>query len=371
MRGSHEDEIDEPGVKRALNFGSTLFDSKLTPLTVKTAYFDRQIVGIMRACAVAGAGVEEYVACARREITGTSFSFSGGWGWSAPPPKFEPWSGVREQTYRLDPDLAFAGADRATRGAGGTWPFDFLIQISFTSPAFAAARSRPWFADDNSEVDDHVDEQPWLYQDMQPALTAAIVDTVARDPVWGDVFANVGQYTLLQRLFRAAFSGGLGAQFPVTKLSDLAKEVAPLTRREQTPRWNVRPGQLEFDFARILVRTERDIASVPKYQPLGERMIRCVNEMGLRGGQVSPSQIQGLARISPDSWDRQCNFEPFLASFPELKQQSPSSSETDQVARAVIHASIETRYARELRRTLGIVEEDARMAAGPGRCGPL
>ena len=44
--------------------------------------------------------------------------------WTAPTPKFETWSGVRELPYKLDPTLDFAGAGAASDPPA---PFDFMI----------------------------------------------------------------------------------------------------------------------------------------------------------------------------------------------------------------------------------------------------
>jgi hypothetical protein len=361
-------------IERGLRLGPSLFDPKQTPLAVKPAYFDKQVVDFMRICIKPGTRPDDYISCVRRQASSTPLSFSGSWSWSAPTPQTDEWSGVRERAYVLDPDLKFAGVGQSDTTA--PWPFDFIIQTSFKSPAFALRTSKPWFSDRNSEVDDYVDEQPWLYQEMQADLTAEIIQEIRRNREWSDIYSNLRDYTLLQRLFRVMFSGQLGERFPVDKLSGLAKAVAPLTRSEPTQRWNVRPGMIELEFSSALQAIKEQLNGNSKYSSLTQGIDRCQALMGT--GEPSLSRRLDLTRLDQSRWTQACNFEPLYkalfgtepAAPPPPTMEAPQSPD-DQYAKALIIESIRATQARELRHALGVDREDERLLTERRSCGPL
>jgi hypothetical protein len=59
--------------------------------------------------------------------------------------------------------------------------------------------------------------------------------------------ATLAEFTVLQRLFRLGLAGELGAGFPIERLAELHREVAPTSAPApvRTPRWDSRPGLLE------------------------------------------------------------------------------------------------------------------------------
>jgi hypothetical protein len=380
------DQPDPALVERGLQAGASLFDPKRTPITVKPAYFDKQVVELMAACVGPGATTQNFKSCIRQRASTASLSFYGNWGWSAPTPQTDEWSGVREQAYILDPELKFAGVGQSDRTA--PWPFDFIIQISFKSPAFALQTRQPWFSNENDQVMDYVDEEPWLYQDIQGDVSAAIIAEIRSNRAWADIYANMRDLALLQRLFSAAFNGHLGEAFPVDKLALLAKVAAPLTRSEQTPRWNVRPGAIELEFLNLLQAVKAQLGSDLRYAGLIQGINRCQSLAPGSGSAMNLSRRIELSRIDQNRWNQACNFESLSADlltpnsnipmvgrsvFDGLQAMEPPG---DKYAKAVITESVRASYARELRATLGVNREDERLfgdrsTAEPAQCARL
>jgi hypothetical protein len=240
--------------------------------------------------------------------------------WTAPTPEFEPWSGVRERSYAVDPEFAFAGA-----GQGGTKPpepFDFILQIAFTSPPYAG-QSKPWFSEQTADSDD---SDPWLFSDSDIKITENVVNAIELSTDKRDIYDAMREFVWMQRLFRAAFAGSLGDAFPIERLTDLARDASAFLQRQRTVRWQLNAGELR------LMDELQDV--LPELQLEGRvQAAACLKTIKNLGS------IPKIYAFSDEEWDRACRFSG--QSLPEY----------------IINSSVAVSEARRLRPSLGIVEE--------------
>jgi hypothetical protein len=195
----------------------------------KPEYFDPSVVKVAAACQADGAGFETCAgakftsarALERRDVNVLKY-------WQEGHVTFEPWSGVRERKYRITSDLAFLRAPSGVGLEDRLWPFDFIVQITFTSPPVNLPEK---------EQDRYVDERPIEFVDIQPRiaeLVSAGIDSGGFRPAFEDLRA----FTVLQRLFRTALRGNLGDDFPLEELGRLTAATAGGIPYFHTSRWN-------------------------------------------------------------------------------------------------------------------------------------
>lgn len=329
-----QEAAPEPGATapmlRALAAPEAILDPARSPLSSKPEFFSPLIVKLTAACAARAKGaIAPYAECVAREAQRLGpADFDRHPAWDAPPPEFVQWSGVRELPYSIDSALAF-GAPR--READPLAPFQFILQLAFESPAFGASKRVAWF-EDRAAVDEYSDPQPWQFPGFQDTLAAAVREQVRRNAEWSDAVAAMREFTLLQRLFQAAFAGKLGAAFPVDELVRLARETASDVAPQRTLRWNVRPGAIE---SRFLAE-----AAAAKAAPA------CVRQFGA----MTPQQLSSLPA---EQWDAKCRIDPGAAG--------------EQIARRSVVIS----EARRMRQSLNVREDEALAAARRTACLPL
>jgi hypothetical protein len=334
-------------LKQALADPRDLFDREFSPLNVKTEYFHPIVVQLMQACAKPNGDLAGYKSCLKDEAQGRAVASAdvlksrGNLNWTAPTPTIQPWSGVRERPYKLDSKIAFAGIGHVDDPPPE--PFDFIVQVSFTSPPFAAM-TRPWFEKGGEAELDRINEEaekkdPWLFPDRDLHTSDRVLSLIAHDPRSADVFASMRQFVWLERLFRAALSGRLGADFPVERLAALAKETAGSVEKQRTPRWNARsPSELPF-LEQLLITVQREA----NRGGIAE-MSACLRAVG-----IDPTQVGGgrddiervvvdarsrLYNISDDAWDKVCRFTEGTAS-PKLAAMSLDVSDLRRLRHAV------------------------------------
>lgn len=330
---ARQEAAPEPGATapmlRALAAPQALLDPARSPLSSKPEFFSPLVVKLAAACAARAKGaIAPYAECVEREAARLGpADFDKNPAWDAPPPDFVQWSGVRELPYSIDSALAF-GAPR--RDADPLAPFQFILQLAFESPAFGASKRVAWF-EDRATVDEYADPQPWQFPGFQDALAGAVREQVRRNAEWSDAVSAMREFTLLQRLFQAAFAGKLGAAFPVDELVRLARDTAKHVAPQRTLRWNVRPGAIE---ARFLAE-----AAAAKAAPA------CVRQFGT----LTPQQLSSLPA---EQWDAKCRIEP--------------GSAGEQIARRSLVIS----EARRIRQSLNVREDEALAASRTG-CMPL
>ncbi|MGE4278928.1 MAG: hypothetical protein AB7G62_05035 [Magnetospirillum sp.] len=209
---------------------ATFAERNRTPLRVKTEFYDQNLVKIMASCAKDAANsMATYEACIAQKAVGQSDDDH----WVSLPPQMFSESGVREVPYAADPELGFLAIGQ--RGAEDTWPFDFMLQVTFETPAMFGA---------GGPGKDVVDEVPFEYPVLHGWINKQVRDAIthsapALPPEARTTMVDMREFAVLQRFFRLAFNGDLGADFPMGKLAELAR-VKPHTPPQsyRTPRWN-------------------------------------------------------------------------------------------------------------------------------------
>ena len=140
---------------------------------------------------------------------------------------FMPWSGVRERKFRITNDLSFLRKPDGT-STDQLWPFDFIVQIAFTSPAVNLPEKTR---------DGYVDQRPVEFDEIKPQIQRLVAEGIQRDG-FQPMFDELKQFAVLQRMFRMALKGYLGKQFPAEKLVSLTQETAGAIPYFHTLRWN-------------------------------------------------------------------------------------------------------------------------------------
>jgi hypothetical protein len=241
LRTITDDEKLRREATEALARPEELENPALSPLPVKTEFFDEALVRLMLNAAKARRSLaqfdEEVQADARAqarqaEASGDSSALEAlAKRWLNFPPEFEVWSGVRERDYAPTPETLLMPDSQPV-----PMPFDFMLQVAFTSePAFLK----------DEEAKTYADTQPWEFPSLKQTIQERVEQGVAgeRSERARTILADVSEFALLQRLFRLAFNGQLGAGFPVERLVELSDAVAPGApkRLTRTLRWNANP----------------------------------------------------------------------------------------------------------------------------------
>lgn len=218
-------------------------DKAKSLLAAKPEFYDPKLVDWIEACSTRKPQLGPFTDCISRSadeaLPGLREDDLG--RWIALPPSFLIWSGVREQAYSMTDDLSSLVGPQGTGGGESVlWPFDFMLQVSFTSaPAFAPSGIKP---------SEYVDRNPWDFPELHAAINRRIAQVVEEDPALSDHLKEMREFVVLQRLFRVALMGRLGPNFPVEELATLTSATAGGIPLCHTPRWNPRPGMLEADF---------------------------------------------------------------------------------------------------------------------------
>jgi hypothetical protein len=253
-----------------------LFDDP-SVLRRKPEFFDPEVVKAARSCR--GAGAARFEECVEEKFTSSSAlkerDKKALRRWFDPPAGFEPWSGVRERKFRITSDLSFLRAPAANTDEGRLWPFDFIVQIAFTS----APVSLP-----DKQQDQYVDRQPVEFEKIRPAITKLVAEGIDRSG-FRPMFEDLRNFTVLQRMFRAALNGSLGERFPMEKLSRLEAETAGGIPYFHTARWNGSVvGQFEFRL-RLAAQASR---TEPWMSSAAARAQLCLSALS-RGGLGGPA----------------------------------------------------------------------------------
>lgn len=137
----------------------------------------------------------------------------------------EQWSGVRERNFKIDSDLSFL---KNPNPYDKLYPLEFMRQVVFV----------PNYSSDEYE---EVDKNPWEFPVLKKngTITMAVSQGILSDKKDVYLVERMRSFTQIQRVFRLAFEGYLGYQFPVSKLKQLAKETRSSVVKVDTPTWNV------------------------------------------------------------------------------------------------------------------------------------
>jgi hypothetical protein len=197
-------------VEQVLRASAEWGDKSLSPVTVKPDYFDQGLVTIAGRCLTSSNNADAFRQCVAKAPLDQDYILSLKWAYS--PPSLFSESGAREQTYSLTPDLEFLDLKRARRT---TWPFSFIVQVTFETPGLFAG-------DPEKDFDEHPFEYPALKIWFDRKVTSGIA--AIKEPGFDAprVMTDMREFTVLQRLFRLAFGGKLGDQFPLEALIQLS-----------------------------------------------------------------------------------------------------------------------------------------------------
>lgn len=287
--------------------------------------FDQKLVGELRA--YAGKSLKELQQyLAEKSLSGIRDAYElGGLGaveglvtsWLMPPPQSEIVSGVRDGAYSVDAELSALKLPPRAEPLKDLAPLTFVVQMAFA---------------DDSRRDVEPSSRPWRFgkeTDQIVPVLQAWLDTPSNADGRA-VFEDMREFTVLQRLFRLAFSGGLGASFPIEQLESLADVVRDATASAATPRWDG-DSQLENTFA-FELGEEQEVLKVllSKAQPAddAERVFydqatKAIAEAVEVLGRADPQEL------SAAEWEAKCSLRELLSAPAGLyeKVQQLGSSE--------------------------------------------
>ena len=257
---------------------------------------------------------------------------------------FIPWSGVRERKFRTSSDLAFLRAPRGEGVNDRLWPFDFIVQIAFTSPPVNLPER---------EQDKYADTHPIEFVEIQPKIAELVAAGIDRDG-FGDAFADLRAFTMLQRVFRLALRGSLGPEFPLEQLGRLTAATAGGIPYFHTSRWN---GSMTAQIQSLLMRAAATDQSVPWMRAAKEQASRC------RLAMVRASETGTLSSGS-------CDFSGFSSQAEQACQSSGPRSQGCLWKEVTGLSSAAAAKVVELEAAFGVLADQRESVGGPN-CPPL
>lgn len=340
------------GAAKALRNSKILQDPKQSLIAAKPEFFDPTLVGYVKSCAAASSGgnLEKFGSCIEERTAGeiTKYLPEPTNKWFLPPPEFQIWSGVREREYALDPTLSFLKP--SGKGADAQlWPFDFMLQVAFTSAPLIQGQ----------EDENYTDEKPWEFPSIAGAIRTEVLKGIQADGNRQSILNDMREFTVLQRLFRTALSGGLGERFPQEKLVALMDATkSQISKPSRTLRWNVRPGTLEFSLAASLESAAKELDGSASSEWMRRAVQSFRSCVALVRGTKDP------VSISQPQWLSRCSFESFRE---KAKAAAEETSEPALTILGMINQATYTSGARKIRKDLG-VQVDDRQALQRGIC---
>ncbi len=268
----------------------------------KPDFLDPSLVNQMEACLPAQS-LRQFETCIST-ITDSQSSRSDGYAWLAPAPDYQIWSGVREQAYDLDDGLGFLRPPSASPA----WPFRFMVQVAFESPAFFAGGASKWADETNSARDDYVDDDPWEIETVSSGLSTAVEAEVRRNTQVSDIVSSMREFAILQRLFRTGLDGRLGPDFPTDQLVALSQQTAMDVNPDAlTAQWLRRPGEIE---GQLFARTAEVAETIPTgfaEDQFFARVGACMSLM-METAENDPRGESALETIDASRWNKVCVF---------------------------------------------------------------
>ncbi len=332
----------------------------LQPLRERPEYFDIDLLDVLQQCAEiipANANSAEMSGCVRVAFSAPEmtqkYRHSEHFSWLAPPPRIVTWSGVRERPYELDKEMKFANMPHEVKEG----PLRFVFQHAMPSPPFLAKSNTPWYLRGNDETSLVSDVEPWELGDLDDALNEAIHEGVSGNAAAMSVLLDLTEFTVLQRLFRAAFNGRLGPRFPIERFSKLARDTAArINRKEtQTRRWisndDALPKEFKKQFFSIYVHG-RDQLDPPISDELHRIVAPCLRELGAQTFDAK-SDLQ------------KCELEK------QAQGENGSSSPNDQLlemTKQLDQLIVQFVAASRLRKAIGVSDDRKRLSAMLASC---
>ena len=231
----------------------------LKPLRQRQELFDTKLVEILEACEIEAERkisvgcVEEHTRQAGKK-TSRAKGLTHHWG---AVPQIFPSSGVREEPYELDEELRFAQVPRDIWS--GPLRFVVLKDIRIVPDAEVGLG----FANES---------EPWEFEEIQELLEETVLNSVRVRPDELRTLRMMQQFTVAQRLFRAAFEGRLGEQFPIERLVEIMRETATHVDFDAvtTDRWLLRDEESVLETVTMQLREALGVPAVQQATCLGD-----------------------------------------------------------------------------------------------------
>ena len=203
------------------------------------------------------------------------------------------------------------------------------------------------------------DVSPWEYPALEDLVRSKVLQGVRSSTTHAKVLRTAREFTILQRLFRVALDGYLGDRFPIERLVAPASKTSRSVPESRTLRWNPRPGLLEAQLAVELGSILGAMETSQPWERRGADRIRACK--ALIESATDPSSI-------PDSgWSLRCDLEDLI----EASAQACRDGEGDETACLLelgAMRSAQASAARELRRALGVHQDDRLMGKHAKGC---
>lgn len=209
---------------------TALISGPASVFNIKPEFFDTSLVTRIRSCAGSAKDAASFGSCIQKGGPDRIPEDGKEQSRLFAHPQFEPWSGVRERKFRITDDLAFLRAPRAGSSASERlWPFDFIIQIAFTSSVVDPPRGQNSY--------EYVDENPIEFRDIQSKIAEQVWEGIRKNNLQ-PMFKELQDFAILQRLIRQILAGRLGDDFPMERLGSLTRATAGTVPYGYTRRWN-------------------------------------------------------------------------------------------------------------------------------------
>lgn len=211
-----EQELIAPTKSKTFDTVPSDVDELLIPLRQRPSLFDPKLVEILEACLVKTEKDSDIAPkqCVERRAR------QAGRTWGGSPEnllfggvsRIVPISGVREEAYELDEELRFAQVPRDIWSG----PLRFVVLDSIVMIRYGEAKL----------IESAGETEPWEFEAIQELLEETVLNAVRVKPEALQTLRVMQQFTVAQRLFRAAFEGRLGERFPVERLVEIIRETA-------------------------------------------------------------------------------------------------------------------------------------------------
>lgn len=207
--GSLESEIEQTLTSKKIFLEKAITDTEMYSkdnLFIRRNYLQYKpiVKRVMKNCVNSAKGeIDAYGKCVESISSKRINSKSKLAEWFEPISELSVVSGVRDKSYTIDSKLQFltGGSDSQSES---TWPLSFLIQ--------------------NAAPEGNESVLPWDYSSLTQGIQNSIIKLTEENPVAQEVMSNVRDFSVLQRMFRLAFSGDFGAKFPIEKLISMSIE---------------------------------------------------------------------------------------------------------------------------------------------------
>jgi len=335
---------------RALGDPARLKKSERSIVHARPAHFDPLLLEAIEECSGSTnrPRFEECLMQASRRWLGEGAQ-SLPWPWWNLPPDAEIALAITEAPYQLDADLTALRSPAEDAPDALVALLRFGATVTLMSPANKTGGEMGAFGRATSPI-----------PSFETKLAGAVRRSIDENPDRRRALVDLGELVVLQRLFRLAIKGALGADFPVERLEALLA-ATPIMRVTRTPRWLDTAGNVEREFASTLRAAITAIAVPGKSPPpwlsqAGERFATCADGIDARAGaeQFIPEPL----------WSDRCIFP-----APPSGNAAPWA-QPEAIVRAVVRDAEALREARRLRLALRVGDDDRRIS-DPAACGPL